>query len=608
MHQLGYVNIKNYRVCRDVSLSLEGFTPLVGQNNSGKSTILDAIKWVLKPTTLSTSDFFDIQKPIEIYARIDGVTQVVIDTLPDQKHRTAIEPFCKSGSIWIRVVATGTTAKAIKQEIFNYEEYSAYVSTNSEVKIPDQWRDYPTGLPQAVSALLPESLHIEAMEDIGEDLGKAKAGSTIKALLDEIMQPILKAHGDLNNAIATVRNILTSGGEHRSIHLKEFDQKATNALESFFPDLALDLDLQVIDVKEFFKAGDLHVTDKVTGDRRRFDQMGTGAQRAIQMSLIRYLADTTTSNTEKPTRRLLLIDEPELYLHPQGVRRLRQALLELSKAGFQVIFSTHSPLMLSRENAVDTVIVLKNKEAGTLTHKPLRQVVKSALNDAESQSRTLFELGNLAEIYFSDLVVLCEGKTDKRLLPLAYERIYGRSPELDHITFVSLGACSDIPKALKVLGAMGIKSCAVADLDFAFVEARKGSIPLLPKEGQDLIRIKQTLETLKKTHEFPLQNSLPTNCNKTGWKAAETWALVAQQDVGKEIILETHESLKGLGVWVWTVGCIEQITKHTEKGEDAIIQQESHLSSISSEDIQQEMPEFKLCFDWLRKKLPQLLN
>jgi hypothetical protein len=38
-------------------------------------------------------------------------------------------------------------------------------------------------------ALLPDPLTVQAMNDIGEDLGKGKAGTTINNLLDEIMGP-----------------------------------------------------------------------------------------------------------------------------------------------------------------------------------------------------------------------------------------------------------------------------------------------------------------------------------------------------------------------------------------------------------------------------------
>ena len=592
MHRLSHIVIKNFRACRKVSLPLESYTPLVGQNNTGKSTILQAIDWVLKPTALATKDFFDSGQPVEVVACVEGISDEVLDRIPESRHRKSIAPYCREGRLWIRVTATGTSAKAFKKEVWDIEQ----CPTSSE---PEHWRDYPTGLPQAVSALLPEPLVVQAMHDIAEDLGKAKVGTTIKGLLDEIMGPLLAAHDELNTALATIRHILTADGDHRSDHLQRFDTDATDALTHFFPGLALDLDLKAVDVKEFFKAGDLYVTDSTTGDRRRFDEMGTGAQRAIQMALIRYLAEARTREGSSPSRRLLLIDEPELYLHPQGVRRLRQALANLAKAGFQVVFSTHSPLMLSRDNAADTVVVGKSADEGVTARKPLRQAVEEAIEGAASQSRTLFELSNLADIYFADRVVLCEGKTDRRLLPLAFERLYGQPPELDHIAFVSLGSCADIPKALTVLEAMGIRACAVADLDFAYTHARSGG--LLDREASDIVEAKRILTRLQPEHGFTLSgNGLPQNNKKGGWLAADVWACFAADGDGRAIAEVSHTDLKAAGVWVWPQGCIEQLTGAEDKGEEAIIEQEQRLRIMSAVDIEEEMPDFKTCFDWIR--------
>ncbi|MGE8182009.1 AAA family ATPase [Pseudomonas mandelii] len=43
MHGLTQIHIQNFWTCKNVYLSLGSFTPLVGQNNVGKSTVLDAI-------------------------------------------------------------------------------------------------------------------------------------------------------------------------------------------------------------------------------------------------------------------------------------------------------------------------------------------------------------------------------------------------------------------------------------------------------------------------------------------------------------------------------------------------------------------------------------
>ncbi|MEI2453121.1 ATP-dependent endonuclease [Lysobacter firmicutimachus] len=591
MHRVSHIHITNFRACRHVSLLLGDLTPLVGQNNTGKSTVLSAIGLVLSPSALTNGDFSDPSLPVTVAACIEGIDATLLATIPDPKHRSAMSPYIVDEKLWIRISAAAAGKKPTQQ----VWEPSSYTG----IGIPEQWRAYPTGLPEAVSALLPEPLHIVAMEDLTEDLGKAKSGTTIKGLLDEVMAPVLATHESLSSALATIREILSTNGTERSPHLRTFDKKATEALADFFPGLSLDVDLPIVDLKEFFRAGDLYVTDQLTGERRRFDQMGTGTQRAIQMALVRYLAEARKPENSISYRRLLLIDEPELFLHPQGVRHLREALRNLAGAGFQVVFSTHSPLMLSKEIAPDTVIVSR-KSTGTTVRRPLREAVTSALSDSESQSRALFQLGNVAEIYFCEKIILCEGKTELRLLPLAYERIYGHAPELDRICFVSLGSGSDITKGLPVLHVMGISAFAVADLDFAFVEARKGGASAwLSKDADDLKQVKAILARLSASSGLPLgENGLPIKGG--GHTAAETWAAFAQDSEGKTYAESAHDALIAKGVWLWSTGCIEHVIGASDKGEDAIFYQENCLSVLGPSEIEASMPALKALFEWIR--------
>lgn len=176
--------------------------------------------------------------------------------------------------------------------------------------------------------------------------------------------------------------------------------------------------------------------------------------------------------------------------------------------------------------------------------------------------------------------------------------IYGRAPELDHIAFVSLGSCADIPKALSVLGAMEIKAKAIADLDFGYTNARSSG--LLGKDDQDLIDIKALLESLQPVHGFTLNgNGLPQTHKNGGWAAEDIWALVAQDATGSVIAKCTHEALKAHGVWVWTEGCIERVTGWGHKGEDAILEQEEQLRKMSAANINSMMPSLGRCFEWI---------
>lgn len=587
MHSLSKIHIKNFRSCKQVTLPLGDFTPLVGQNNAGKSTILDAIRLVLASKAFAKTDANDPTQPIVISACVSGITEDLIAQIPEARHQAAITPYCIEGNLWIRISAVGTARPSAEVwENGNLDEHG----------LPTSWRTYPTGLPQAISALLPEALHIRAMDDVQEDLGKGKAGSTIRGLLDEIMAPILTAHQEVQDALTAVRNILAADGENRSPLLAEFDTSANSALSSFFPGLVLNLDVPSIDVKEFFKSGDLNVTDEISGEARRFDTLGSGAQRAIQMALIRLLADIRRTRDQDLSRRLLLIDEPEIFLHPQGVRGLREALRALSKSGYQVVFTTHSPLMVSRDNAPDTVIVRRSRENGSEVRVPMGAAVAQAMVEAQAQSRTLFELGNIAEIYFAEKVIFCEGKTDQRLLPLIYEKLYGVRPELERICFVALGSCTSIHKGFSVLTAMGIKCGVIADLDFAFTHARG---PWLQKECEEMNKVKSVLQTISQAEGFQLSgNGLPQNSRSKS--AADCWAAFAKHPDGQALAKDAHEAMKNFTTWVWPMGCIEDALNIEDKGEAAIIAQEDSIRGWQPEVIDQEYPVFRSTLDWMR--------
>lgn len=591
MHGLSKIHIQNFRACEDVTLPLSDFTPLVGQNNTGKSTILEAIKAVLCLKPFSRSDFTNPNLPIILAACIDGISPEILALVPVDRQRAAIERFCVQGRLWIRVTATGT-ARPVR-EVWTPEgaDHDA---------VPETWQACPTGLPEAFNALLPEALHIAAMDDVGEDLGKAKAGSTIKGLLDEVMEPILAQHLEVAAAIESLRGVLAKTGANRSPLLHDFDRRATSALGEFFPGLDLDIDVPVIEAKELFKAGDLHVTDRAGGDRRRFDEVGSGAQRSIQMALVRLLADMRHGDQPRAARRMLLIDEPELYLHPQGVRILREALRSLSNVGFQIVFSTHSPIMLSRENAPDTVIVRRNARGRSETRRPLRSAVAQAIADAEAQAQTLFELGNIADIYFSEKVIVCEGKTDRRLLPLAYEKLFGRSHELDRICFVSLSGCGNILKGMSVLNAMGVSCGAIADLDFAFTHARKGPHRIFERDGADMADVRRIFQRLVADGEAHVDGGgLPTG--NPNIRAEQSWKAFADDAEGAGVAEACHHAAAVRSVWIWRQGCMEDVLGCDDKGEEAILAQESRLRAMDAARMDAEVPGLRSCLEWMRQ-------
>lgn len=78
------------------------------------------------------------------------------------------------------------------------------------------------------------------------------------------------------------------------------------------------------------------------------------------MALVRHLADIKRATGGATSNTILLIDEPELYLHPQAIEILRDSLKILSNQGYQIIFTTHSPFMITSNDVVNTILITKN--------------------------------------------------------------------------------------------------------------------------------------------------------------------------------------------------------------------------------------------------------
>ncbi len=73
----------------------------------------------------------------------------------------------------------------------------------------------------------------------------------------------------------------------------------------------------------------------------------TEAMAPVIFTILRRYAEFMISSPEGKKRNLVLaIEEPELYMHPQAQRTIRRVFRKLAQGGDQIIFSTHSSLLL----------------------------------------------------------------------------------------------------------------------------------------------------------------------------------------------------------------------------------------------------------------------
>ncbi|MFP4896828.1 ATP-dependent nuclease [Paraburkholderia sp. EG304] len=540
--RLNEVVIHNYCSCPMVRVALSSFNPIIGYNNSGKSNILRAISWLLRKSVLPTHMFHDSAAAV----MVEGViSEVNINLLPTNQ-RTQIDPYIVDGMLRFRRRQDTPNAPAaqVRVDVFN-------PST-------DQWVINPTGLDNAIGVLFPDPLYIEAMDDAADDISRFAAKNTIGLLLKYTLDQIRA-----NNA-AALNNVLTDlqqvgahlNGPNRIQELNTLEGDATQAIGDFFPGLSLHLDIQAPSLDDLIKSATISLSD-VPGLQRPFTSFGHGAQRTVQMALIKLLASQINQQAPAGSITVLLIDEPELYLHPQAIELLRESLKLLSQQNFQVIFSTHSPLLLGAEGVLNTSMVYKTTVDGTVVREKLANAAHTITTNPH-QASVLFAIQNATYLMFSEIVLLVEGKTEMMILPTLYKTIKGRTLAQDKACLVDGSSSTSIPPMMQILRAVGFSPKAVVDLDFVFKVGPQAG--LIANTNADFIACHAWFGTNQAAANFQLgADGFPAKRSTTGVVATvgpeEAFSLMAAAMSAEVARLCAHFHTQG--IWVWGKGAIE---------------------------------------------------
>jgi putative ATP-dependent endonuclease of OLD family len=548
--QLQSVEITNFKSIVSCTLPLSSYTPLIGYNNSGKSNSIAAIQWLLRRSLLSKADIHDPALPIEVTASITGISPAHIGAMPPAQQRQ-IASYIIDGAMKVRRSQPPTATKASE---IAFSVWDATAAT---------WNANPTGIDNALGALLPEPIRIGAMEDAAEDASKAKTSTTIGKLLAEFIAPVRAAHHtELSGFLREITRRVSSDGDMRFTELVSIEGQITTKISDLFPGIGAKLHFPVPELEDLIKGGTLRLQEG-TAAARDFSSYGHGTQRSVQMALIRHLAEVRRGATPALGTTLLLIDEPELYLHPFAVEQVRSALKSLGNSGYQVIFSTHSAQLVQASDAQYALLMRKDTGRGTHARQRLRDAIQTVVPNSVHQMEQLFTLGNSSYILFADRVLLTEGKTELRLLPAIFQSLWSRSLGQERCALVAQSGVNDTKKSTEILAAMDIPCKAVVDLDYAFNNAVRDGYILAT--DPDIAVLKVELAALAAAGLISIGiNGLP---QKGVTSASEAFVLLAQQPSAQTSIESLSAKFLTQNVWLWPLGDIEAHLGLTEKTE-----------------------------------------
>lgn len=136
------------------------------------------------------------------------------------------------------------------------------------------------------------------------------------------------------------------------------------------------------------------------GSIRKRDDLGSG-----EKSLIRMINEINATQT---VWWIVIIDEPELHLHPQYQRQLWVILELLSQQGnCQIIIATHSPFFINELN-IENVFRFAMRDGHNHIINPV-----DFRGQAQARVKQILTDWNMAKIFFADILIMVEWDTDE---------------------------------------------------------------------------------------------------------------------------------------------------------------------------------------------------
>ena len=364
--------IKNFRGIREFSHTFDDLNLicLVGRGDSGKTSVLSAILYVLYPNwnlSFYDTDFYncDIEHPIEIEATLVGVPD---ELLREDKY-----------GLYIRGIDKKTNA--IKDELEDDYEKALTIKLKVEKDLEPKWyiinsrQDSLT----AISAYDRAKLNAFMVSDYLDGHFYWNKGSPLYSLLKQGENVDISEKDTI--LIDTIRNAKDTID---SYSFEQF-QKVMDILKSKTEELGIKLSdvSNSIDFKDvFIKEGKISLHDGKIPLRLK----GKGTKRLVSMALQTALVESGG---------IILIDEIEQGLEPDRVKHLVRTLNKDNEG--QIFITTHSQGVIE-ELEVENILILNN----------VNGMVQCKKSDKKFQG----VIRACPEAVYAKKVIVCEGKTE----------------------------------------------------------------------------------------------------------------------------------------------------------------------------------------------------
>lgn len=520
--KLSHLQVSNYRGLRDISIPLSSFVCITGENNSGKSSVLQSLSLFLSGSTLKSSDYFEPANEVIIAVTLSDVTAKDLDLLAEE-HRGRIAGLVVDGRLTLvrtyrmdgksdlgyyglvpkapRFTAAnvgnlvaGKKGGELKQAVLaTFPELDGQVSAATTQALAKEliqklgeslpaadketrFVALPTGLDKSVIPMLPERIYIPAVKDLSDDTKTAESSSfgKILTIVMKTIEPLLAEEQDLFEKLSRklTRMIGAEGGvqDDRLEEIKNIERTIQTYVRESFANVSLEIQIPPPELKSVLSTARILADDGVKGP---LELKGDGLRRAVVFSILRAyveLARAAAKEGEEVSAKasergyLMLFEEPELFLHPGAQKILFDALGVFSKK-HHVVVTTHSPLFLGPDATATFVRLSKTEMEGI--PRPFTKACPIELTGISPRDEfqiICFENNNAA--FFAKRIVLVEGDSDLIVLPHIAETLDARwNCRSNSVDFVRVNGKGSIARYRSFFKRFEVPLFVITDLD-----------------------------------------------------------------------------------------------------------------------------------------------
>lgn len=210
----------------------------------------------------------------------------------------------------------------------------------------------------------------------------------------------------------------------------------------------------------------LQLSVKEGGQLIPLSDSGSGTQSMAVFALYAYLAELENTNY------ILGFEEPEQNLHPQAQQQLMRNLSEL---GLQVAFTTHSPTIVDTLEHEQVVLCKRYRSSRRDLEVRATQISSSFFTDhgLDRDKYYKFHRRKNSSFLFADFVVVTESPIDANVVEQLLREADVSIEELG-MTIFSVDGIPQIPHMFYLLKALQISAAFVVDKDY-FVPYRNNN-------------------------------------------------------------------------------------------------------------------------------------